>query len=565
MLHGKKRQAKQELSEEQKKEIEVKLKKILTINQTLLKKRANKDFDRASLEQTEKFSSLSPDFQTLWNYRREIIEHIFNTEYKEMTPENLKAKYEFVFKELEFLVKSIMRSPKSYTLWFHRQWIIQKGLEVEQTQVAQQIQQSLEKKDDEENKEPQMQLQEERRAELLKQLSVSKVLEFELKLCDKMLGMDERNFHCWNYRLLISLQYLQEKESRLSQFDEEARLKIKNQFLEKECQMAETLIKKNFSNFSAWHYRSKLMPIMYKTVNTDYLIPFDKIQDDLALLKHAFFTDPKDQSPWNYHEWLISLISPVQIASLTLEKSENGHDLIVLGLSQKVKNFNSLNISLLNDVGKQVDQYPNVVAKPHNTQRDISSVWSIELPENIPSYFSLQIHQTEESSLKHIEDTRLLFRDFFVHINLENKKFELPSSEIWIRDNSLIDNLTKILNADIENIKELTDFEKGLRFAVQRLKDLVMLKHEFLANPFYLTDGSQLDSINNIESYLEELTSNLIKIDLQSHQALHNKTLKSWSYVKFKWEKVYESGSLEWPILKDRSEIADRHLGYFSC
>lgn len=60
--------------------------------------------------------------------------------------------------------------------------------------------------------------------------------------------------------------------------------------------MAEGLIKKNFSNFSAWHYRSKLMPILYGTERSkeNYLIPFDKIKEDLALLKHAFFTDPKD-------------------------------------------------------------------------------------------------------------------------------------------------------------------------------------------------------------------------------------------------------------------------------
>jgi hypothetical protein len=31
-----------------------------------------------------------------------------------------------------------------------------------------------------------------------------------------------------------------------------------------------------------------------------YLIPYDTIKSDLSLLKHAFFTDPKDQSPWNY-------------------------------------------------------------------------------------------------------------------------------------------------------------------------------------------------------------------------------------------------------------------------
>ena len=75
----------------------------------------------------------------MWNYRREIISHIFATEYAEHTLENLKAKYEFVFKELEFLVKSIMKSPKSYTLWFHRQWIIEKGLSFEKDMLKAQL------------------------------------------------------------------------------------------------------------------------------------------------------------------------------------------------------------------------------------------------------------------------------------------------------------------------------------------------------------------------------------------------------------------------------------------
>ena len=81
--------------------------------------------------------------------------------------------YKLVGKELEFLVKGIMRSPKSYTLWFHRQWIIEKGLKVEKLMLSQQTEKS----------------------------HISKILDNELKLCDKMLGMDERNFHCWNYRL----------------------------------------------------------------------------------------------------------------------------------------------------------------------------------------------------------------------------------------------------------------------------------------------------------------------------------------------------------------------------
>jgi geranylgeranyl transferase type-2 subunit alpha len=81
--------------------------------------------------------------------------------------------------------------------------------------------------------------------------------------------------------------------------------------------MAYALITKNFSNFSAWHYRAKLMPRLYNynesEVNLGYIIPLDKIKEDMATLKHAFFTDPKDQSPWNYHQWLLVQISPVQV------------------------------------------------------------------------------------------------------------------------------------------------------------------------------------------------------------------------------------------------------------
>jgi hypothetical protein len=73
--------------------------------------------------------------------------------------------------------------------------------------------------------------------------------------------------------------------------------------------MALNLIQKNFSNYSAWHYRAKLMPKLEdgngSLANNSYLIPLETIKNDFAMLKHAFFTDPKDQSPWNYHEWLI--------------------------------------------------------------------------------------------------------------------------------------------------------------------------------------------------------------------------------------------------------------------
>ena len=81
---------------------------------------------------------------------------------------------------------------------------------------------------------------------------------------------------------------------------------------------------------------------------------------------------------------------------------------------------------------------------------------------------------------------KLLFRDFFAHLNFQKFTFELPAPEVWVKEEPLIANLAKVLAADIKNMKELINFEHGLRFAVQKLKELVQLNFEYLANPYYL-------------------------------------------------------------------------------
>ena len=62
--------------------------------------------------------------------------------------------------------------------------------------------------------------------------------------------------------------------------------------------MAMKLIQKNFSNYSAWHYRGKLMPKIVdhdgNIFNSSYVIEMSTILSDFEMLKHAFFTDPKD-------------------------------------------------------------------------------------------------------------------------------------------------------------------------------------------------------------------------------------------------------------------------------
>lgn len=54
-------------------------------------------------------------------------------------------------------------------------------------------------------------------------------------------------------------------------------------------------IESNFSNFSAWHQRSKV----YESKGA-----IDTAAE-LELVRNAMYTDPEDQSVWIYHRWLI--------------------------------------------------------------------------------------------------------------------------------------------------------------------------------------------------------------------------------------------------------------------
>lgn len=91
-------------------------------------------YDLASLGQTEKFAKLSPDFTTVWNYRREILDHLFTTSEGDFA--TLEGKLQVIKNELMMLVKQVMANPKSYSIWEHRVWTIGKGLGLEREYLA---------------------------------------------------------------------------------------------------------------------------------------------------------------------------------------------------------------------------------------------------------------------------------------------------------------------------------------------------------------------------------------------------------------------------------------------
>ena len=120
------------MTEEELEKANKKLEKVAKINKAFLQKRIEKEYSQKTLEMTQKLSALSPDFETVWNYRREIIEFLN----KEKTAEE---KYKFFGTELLGLVKLMKENPKSYTLWGHRQWVILEGLKIEKFMTEEQL------------------------------------------------------------------------------------------------------------------------------------------------------------------------------------------------------------------------------------------------------------------------------------------------------------------------------------------------------------------------------------------------------------------------------------------
>jgi len=101
----------------------------------------------------------------------------------------------------------------------------------------------------------------------------------------------------------------------LSSLPESVR-KTQLELAENELRFTLRKIENNFSNFSAWHQRSKLLPCVWdanKLSQEQRMLERNKgmlkvpLTAEFELLQQAMYTDPSDQSIWIYHHWLVSL------------------------------------------------------------------------------------------------------------------------------------------------------------------------------------------------------------------------------------------------------------------
>ncbi|CAB3980814.1 Geranylgeranyl transferase type-2 subunit alpha [Paramuricea clavata] len=256
-----------EQAEAKRKERQKKLEIYLKVTNKVNAKRKNGELDEEALNLTGQLLIVNPDFYSLWNYRREVLQHFKN----ERETTQLK---EFCVKELSFLESCLPVNPKSYSIWHHRSWIMLFMPEPDWKK--------------------------------------------ELHLCNVYLSYDERNFHCWDYRRFVA---------------KHAQVSAKEEF-----EFTSNKIKENFSNYSSWHYRSKLLPKIYPAGPGDTeRIEEQALLKEFQLVQNAFFTDPNDQSAWFYHRWLLGRARNELAILLAYVRRSNDHISLYLLYNQSVK------------------------------------------------------------------------------------------------------------------------------------------------------------------------------------------------------------------------------------
>merc|ERR1712070_1038948 len=125
-----------------------------------MERRAERRYDAESLVLVAKVVTENTDFATMWNYRREILQHLHPDSESVGQLDVSQLRRDACAAEFALTQECLGYNPKSYPVWYHRQWTLEWGCCHWQWAT-------------------------------------------ELKLTAKFLKLDDRNFHCWTYRRFV--------------------------------------------------------------------------------------------------------------------------------------------------------------------------------------------------------------------------------------------------------------------------------------------------------------------------------------------------------------------------
>ncbi|KAJ6618337.1 rab-protein geranylgeranyltransferase [Mycena sp. CBHHK59/15] len=221
----------------------------LALTSDVLSKKASNDLSRDTFNLTTRLLQVNPEFYTVWNYRRNILSQGI---FPESSPTEIN---DLLSDDLSMTTVALKSHPKVYWIWNHRRWCLENVPNGPGT-------------DSEGDPNGWRKTNWDR----------------EMFVVDKMLDADPRNFHAWGYRryVLASMPMPRTETAELAYTTRK--------------------IESNFSNFSAWHQRSKLLSSLWGSGKLDYS---RSKEEEFELVRNAMYTDPNDQSVWIYHRWLI--------------------------------------------------------------------------------------------------------------------------------------------------------------------------------------------------------------------------------------------------------------------
>ncbi|MEQ2212425.1 hypothetical protein XENOCAPTIV_030492, partial [Xenoophorus captivus] len=394
-MHGRvkvKTTAQQE--EEKRKEREKKLKIYVAARDACFSKRKDGVFDEEALQLTQQLLSSNPDFATLWNYRREILMHLETVKDKDEVQKIYEA-------ELLFLESCLKVNPKSYGSWHHRGWV---SARLPRPDWAR-----------------------------------------ELSLCDRCLSLDDRNFHCWDYRRMV--------------------VKMSGVPVKQELEFTDRLIGSNFSNYSSWHYRSTLLPLLHPespeatsqcgdpphsssppSPQTHFhRVCEEQLLKEYELVQNAFFTDPNDQSAWFYYRWLLGRAEREEMISCVYVSREG--ERVAVAFSRPV-NAQSAGLLLVLDGQPQKVEWQSV--HPHFKH---SPVWICDLPpgtiSDITNEHNLTVHWTE----KHTH------RDCALYTGRSESWCRDTATDLELFRSELSVEKTSVLQSELQSVNQLQELE----------------------------------------------------------------------------------------------------------
>ena len=305
------------------------------------------EFIPTTLELLEKAVTVNPDPIWLWNFRRSIVAELLSDPV--VSPLGPPLDKEYALTQL-----SLQNNPKAYAVWHYRKWCVQQQLMTFLRNITDS-------------------------SSSMWSSETSAVLNHELQLCTLLLQKDERNFHCWSYRRFIvscclwSIRagdragsclptgewylprvFLKDPSgthtssavmgAQISVIGSVANAVPETrdsgdglvmdsmlltaaatdstcrEILLGEWEFTTSKIHDNFSNFSAFHYRSKLLPLMIRLRQQDSgKLPDNPtlvmIQEEFEVITNAIFTEPDDQTAWWYQVFLLRFIQTECIGS----------------------------------------------------------------------------------------------------------------------------------------------------------------------------------------------------------------------------------------------------------